>query len=189
MLFRSTLSYVIDLYKGEVKAERNFFLYAAFISFFPQLVAGPIERIQNLMPQIKYAKPFEYDSAIYGLKLMAWGFFKKLVIADNLAIYVDKIYSETHYYQGFSLFLATLLFAIQIYCDFSGYSEIAIGTAKLFQIDLMTNFKSPYLSGSFKEFWGRWHISLSTWFRDYIYIPLGGKIGRASCRERVPPPV
>lgn len=169
-----TLSYVIDVYKGKVEPERNFIKYAAFIAFFPQLVAGPIERTENLLPQIGKEQFFSYEKASYGLKLMAWGFFKKLVIADTVGIYADQIYSETHYFNGFSLFLATLFFTIQIYCDFSGYSDIAIGCAKLFGIDLMRNFKSPYFSRSLKEFWSRWHISLSTWFRDYVYIPLGG---------------
>lgn len=169
-----TLSYVIDVYKGEVKAERHFGQYATFISFFPQLVAGPIERTKNLLPQIKSEHQFCYDKAVYGLRLMAWGFFKKILIADNLAIYVDKIYGNLSQYQGFSLIIATLFFTFQIYCDFSGYSDIAIGTAKLFNIDLMANFKSPYFSASVHEFWSRWHISLSTWFRDYVYIPLGG---------------
>ena len=169
-----TLSYVIDVYKGEEKAEHNFITYAAFISFFPQLVAGPIERTGNLLPQIKGKKEFSYDQAVFGLKLMAWGFFKKLVVADNLAIYADAVFSDVNYHQGFSLVLATLFFTIQIYCDFSGYSEIAIGTAKLFGVNLMTNFDSPYFSTSLQEFWRRWHISLSSWFRDYVYIPLGG---------------
>ena len=169
-----TLSYVIDVYKGEEKAEYNFITYAAFISFFPQLVAGPIERTGNLLPQIKGKKEFSYEQSVYGLKLMAWGFFKKLVVADNLAIYSDKIFGDVSGHQGFSLVLATLFFTIQIYCDFSGYSEIAIGTAKLFGVNLMTNFDSPYFSTSLQEFWRRWHISLSSWFRDYVYIPLGG---------------
>ncbi|MDE6025498.1 MAG: MBOAT family protein [Lachnospiraceae bacterium] len=169
-----TLSYVIDVYKGEVQAEHHFGIYATFISFFPQLVAGPIERTTNLLPQIKAQHQFDYVQASYGLKLMAWGYFKKIVIADTLSQYVSKIYDEPHQYQGFAFVLATLFFAIQIYCDFSGYSDIAIGTAKLLGINLMTNFKSPYWSQSIKEFWGRWHISLSTWFRDYIYIPMGG---------------
>ncbi|MBR1691413.1 MAG: MBOAT family protein [Lachnospiraceae bacterium] len=169
-----TMSYVIDVYRGEVKAERNFITYAAFVSFFPQLVAGPIERTGNLLPQIKQEKHFSYEQSVMGLKLMAWGFFKKLVIADNLAVYVDAIYSEPQYHQGLSLIAATLFFTVQIYCDFSGYSDIAIGTAGLFGIDLMKNFASPYFAGSLKEFWSRWHISLSTWFRDYVYIPLGG---------------
>ena len=169
-----TLSYVIDVYRGKIKAERHFGYYATFISFFPQLVAGPIERTDNLLPQIKSEHKFNYDQSTYGLKLMAWGFFKKIVIADTLSQYVSIIYSSPQSFTGFSLVLATLFFTIQIYCDFSGYSDIAIGTAKLMGIELMTNFKSPYFSQSIKEFWGRWHISLSTWFRDYIYIPLGG---------------
>lgn len=170
-----TLSYVIDVYRGEVKAEHHFGQYAAFISFFPQLVAGPIERTNNLLPQIHKEKfEFRYVEAVYGLRLMAWGFFKKLVIADNLAVYVDQIFNDVHYYKGFSVLIAVFFFTLQIYCDFSGYSDIAIGTARLFDIRLMTNFKSPYFSCSIREFWTRWHISLSTWFRDYVYIPLGG---------------
>lgn len=169
-----TLSYVIDVYRGDISAEHHFGKYAAFISFFPQLVAGPIERASNLLPQILAEHKFDYDQAAYGLKLMAWGFFKKVVIADTLSIYVSKVYDAPHQYQGFALVLATVFFAIQIYCDFSGYSDIAIGAAKLMGIHLMTNFKSPYFSQSIKEFWSRWHISLSTWFKDYVYIPLGG---------------
>lgn len=169
-----TLSYVIDVYKGDVKAEKHFGYYATFISFFPQLVAGPIERTKNLLPQIKSAHVFNYEQATYGLKLMAWGFFKKLVIADTLSSPVKLVFDNPQEVQGFALILASFFFTIQIYCDFSGYSDIAIGTAKLFGIDLMTNFKNPYLSKSIKEFWSRWHISLSTWFRDYVYIPLGG---------------
>ena len=169
-----TLSYAIDVYKGEVKAERNFFKYATFVSFFPQLVAGPIERTGNLLPQIDGEHRFTYEKGAYGMRLMAWGFFKKLVIADNLAVYADAVFADVTEYHGFALVLAVFFFTIQIYCDFSGYSDIAIGVAKLFDIDLMTNFKSPYFSTSIKEFWRRWHISLSTWFRDYVYIPLGG---------------
>lgn len=169
-----TLGYVIDVYRGDVKAERHFGYYAAFISFFPQLVAGPIERTGNLLPQIKNRHIFDYQQASYGAKLMAWGYFKKLVIADTLSQYVSKVYDSPQQFRGFALVLATVFFAFQIYCDFSGYSDIAIGTAKLLGIDLMTNFKSSYFSQSMKEFWGRWHISLSTWFRDYLYIPLGG---------------
>lgn len=169
-----TLSYVIDIYRGDERAEKNFFTYAAFVSFFPQLVAGPIERTGNLLPQIKGKHVFDSHRAVYGLKLMAWGFFKKLVIADNLAVYVDQIFGDVHYYSGFCMLLAAFFFTIQIYCDFSGYSDIAIGTAKLFGIDLMRNFNSPYFAASVKDFWSRWHISLSTWFRDYVYIPLGG---------------
>ena len=169
-----TLSYVIDVYKGDVPAERHFGYYAAFISFFPQLVAGPIERTRNLLPQIKAEHKFDYDKATYGLKLMAWGFFKKLAIADVISIYVDKVYADLYACSGLDLVLAVFFFTVQIYCDFSGYSDIAVGTAKLLGIDLMDNFKSPYMSFSIKEFWSRWHISLSTWFRDYVYIPLGG---------------
>ena len=169
-----TLSYVIDVYRGKCAAEKNPGVYAAFISFFPQLVAGPIERTDNLLPQIKSRKEFNYESASYGLKLMVWGYFKKLVIADALAQYVDNAYNSLPGCTGLDLLAAIVLFTIQIYCDFSGYSDIAIGTARLFGINLMTNFKSPYFSTSVKEFWSRWHISLSTWFRDYVYIPLGG---------------
>ncbi len=169
-----TLSYVIDVYRGTVKPIHHFGKYAVFISFFPQLVAGPIERTNNLMPQIINESRFDYNKATYGLKLMAWGFFKKIALADTLAIYVDRVYDNIRGYRGFALVAVSVMFAVQIYCDFSGYSDIAIGTAKLFGIDLMKNFKSPYLAKSIKEFWGRWHISLSTWFRDYVYIPLGG---------------
>lgn len=169
-----TLSYVIDVYRKKIKPEHHIGIYATFISFFPQLVAGPIERTENLLPQIKTEKKFNYDEATYGLKLIAWGFFKKLSIADVLAVYVDKTYSSLSTCTGFDLISAVLFFTIQIYCDFSGYSDIAIGTAKLMGIHLMQNFKSPYFSKTVKEFWNRWHISLSTWFKDYLYIPLGG---------------
>lgn len=169
-----TLSYVIDVYRGSVRAEKHFGIYATFISFFPQLVAGPIERTSNLLPQIKGEHVFDYDQAMYGARLMLWGFFKKLVIADNLALFADKVFNDVYSYTGFSLLLATFFFTIQIYCDFSGYSDIARGAAKLFGIELMENFKSPYFASSIHEFWSRWHISLSTWFRDYVYIPLGG---------------
>lgn len=169
-----TLSYVIDVYKGKIEAEHHLGYYATFISFFPQLVAGPIERSSNLLPQIKDNRTFDYEQGRDGMLLMAWGFYKKVVIADTLAIYADKIFNRVYSYKGFSLIVATFFFTIQIYCDFSGYSDIAIGTAKLFGINLMENFRSPYFSASIKEFWSRWHISLSTWLRDYIYIPLGG---------------
>ena len=169
-----TLAYVIDVYKGETKAERNFWAYAAFISFFPQLVAGPIERTNNLLPQIKAHHKFDYSQAVYGVKLMVWGFFKKLCIADVLAVYVDKVFEKVYDFSSFSLLLAVGFFTMQIYCDFSGYSDIARGCSKMLGINLMENFKCPYLSGSIHEFWSRWHISLSTWFRDYVYIPLGG---------------
>lgn len=174
-----TLSYVIDVYRGDVEAERHFGKYAAFISFFPQLVAGPIERSSNLLPQIKKEQKFEYSKATYGLKIMAVGYFKKVIIADTLAKFVSKVYDAPSQYTGFALVLATVFFAIQIYCDFSGYSDIAVGVSKIIGIDLMTNFKSPYFAQSIKEFWSRWHISLSTWFKDYVYIPLGGnRVGR-----------
>lgn len=168
------IGYVIDVYHKEVPAEHNFILFATFISFFPQLVAGPIERTSNLLPQIRDEKVFDYDKAVYGVKLICVGLYKKIVIADNLAPYVDRIYNNISSYTGFSIVLATLLFTIQIYCDFSGYTDIARGSAKLLGIDLMENFKSPFFSQSLKEFWSRWHISLSTWFKDYFYIPLGG---------------
>lgn len=179
-----TLSYVIDVYRGNVKAETHFGIYATFISFFPQLVAGPIERTGNLLPQLKCEKKFDYSSATYGLKLMAWGFFKKLAIADVVSTYVDTAYSSLSTCTGFDLIVAVFFFTIQIYCDFSGYSDIAIGTARLLGINLMTNFRSPYFSVSIKEFWSRWHISLSTWFRDYVYIPLGGNRCSKARRDR-----
>ena len=169
-----TLSYVIDVYRGNVKAEKHFGYYATFISFFPQLVAGPIERTSNLLPQIKSEKKFEEAKALNGIKLMLWGYFKKMVIADMVGVYVNTVYENVGGYTGFTFVIIAFLFTIQIYCDFSGYSSIAIGSAKLLGIDLMDNFKSPYFSTSVKEFWSRWHISLSTWFRDYVYIPLGG---------------
>ena len=169
-----TLAYVIDVYRGNVKAERHFGVYAAFISFFPQLVAGPIERTNNLLPQIKAAPDFRYEQAAYGMKLMTWGFFKKLCVADVVAVWSDRVFNDVYNYKGFALILAMFFFTVQIYCDFSGYSDIARGCAKLFGIELMENFKSPYFSASIREFWSRWHISLSTWFRDYVYIPLGG---------------
>ncbi len=168
------IGYIVDVYRGNAKAEHHIGQYAAFISFFPQLVSGPIVRTESLMPQIKNERYFDYEQATYGLKLMAWGFFKKIVIADTLAVYVDMVYADIHYWAGFARLLTIFFFSIQIYCDFSGYSDIARGTAKLFGIDLMENFKSPYFSASIKEFWRRWHISLSSWFRDYVYIPLGG---------------
>ena len=169
-----TLSYCIDVYRGNIKAEKHFGYYATFVSFFPQLVAGPIERPDNLLPQLRKEKEFDYNKAVYGLKLMTVGFFKKIVVADNLAYYVDMVYNDLSYYQGFALVLAAFFFTIQIYCDFSGYSDIAKGSAKLLNIDLMDNFKTPYFSTTIKEFWSRCHISLSSCFKDYVYIPLGG---------------
>lgn len=172
--FFQSMGYLIDVYRGKVKAERHFGYYALFVSFFPQLLAGPIGRADSLLPQYRKKRPFVYGNVTYGLKLMAWGYFKKLVIADVFATVINKVYNNAHSYVGLVFIIVTVMFAIEIYCDFSGYSDIAIGCARLFGIDLMTNFKSPYFSFSIREFWSRWHISLSTWFRDYVYIPLGG---------------
>ena len=169
-----TLSYVIDVYRGDLKAERHLGYYALYVSCFPQLVAGPIERPGNLIPQLKRETEFNYENVTRGLKIMAWGFYKKLVIATTMSVYVDMVYNDPQNHVGFAMVVATVMFAFQVYCDFSGYSDIAIGSAKMFGQDLMINFKSPYFSKSMKEFWSRWHISLSTWFRDYLYIPLGG---------------
>lgn len=172
--FFQSMGYLIDVYRGKSRAEHHFGYYALFVSFFPQLLAGPIGRADALLPQLKKERHFDYDGVTYGLKLMAWGYFKKLVIADVFAVVVDKVYNNPYSYVGLVFIIVTVMFAIEIYCDFSGYSDIAIGCAKLFGIDLMTNFKSPYFSFSIREFWSRWHISLSSWFRDYVYIPLGG---------------
>lgn len=167
------LGYTIDVYRREIKAEKSLVDYALFISFFPQLVAGPIERADRLIPQLKTRKPFCADTVKRGLLMMAWGYFLKLVIADRAAFCVDAVYgSETA--TGYAYAVATMLFAVQIYCDFFGYSVIALGAAKVMGIDLMRNFERPYFSRSIAEFWRRWHISLSIWFRDYLYIPLGG---------------
>jgi D-alanyl-lipoteichoic acid acyltransferase DltB (MBOAT superfamily) len=169
-----TLSYTIDVYKGVTKPEKHFGIFAVYVSFFPQLVAGPIERSERLLPQFhKTIEPSEKNFSS-GLKMMVWGFFKKVVIADNVAVIVNNVYNNVNEFQGLPLIIATFLFAIQIYCDFSGYSDIAIGSARVMGIDLMKNFNTPYFSKSISEFWKRWHISLSTWFRDYVYIPLGG---------------
>lgn len=169
-----TLSYLIDVYKGKIEAEHHFGYYALYVSFFPQLVAGPIERPENLLPQLRNPRKFEYAQARDGLILISAGLFKKIVIANTLAKGADIIYNHLFYYKGLVLIIATVMFAFQIYCDFGGYSDIAIGSAKLLNINLMNNFECPYFSTSIKEFWGRWHISLSRWLRDYIYIPLGG---------------
>jgi D-alanyl-lipoteichoic acid acyltransferase DltB (MBOAT superfamily) len=169
-----TLSYTIDIFKRKMSPTKNFIAFSAFVSFFPQLVAGPIERACHLLPQFYEKKQFKYLNFTEGLKQILWGLFKKIVIADRLAIVVNEIYNNPNEYHGFTLIFGTVLFAFQIYCDFSGYSQIAIGTSKLFGFDLMKNFNMPYLSSSLSEFWRRWHISLSTWFRDYLYIPLGG---------------
>ncbi|MEG1366165.1 MAG: MBOAT family O-acyltransferase [Oscillospiraceae bacterium] len=169
-----TLSYVIDVYKGNMKAETHFGLYALYVSFFPQLVAGPIERATSLLPQFYKKQYFSTARLSDGLRQICIGMFKKVVIADFVAYYVNFVYNDITKFGGLSIILATVLFSVQIYCDFSGYSDIAIGSAKILGFDLIQNFKSPYFSKSIKEFWRRWHISLSTWFSDYVYIPLGG---------------
>jgi len=168
------MSYTIEVYRGHQKAERHFGIYSLYVMFYPQLVAGPIERPQNLLHQFREEHHFEYERVVEGLKEMLWGFVKKLVIADRLSLYVNSVYNNADHHSGLSLILATIFFAFQIYCDFSGYSNIAIGAAKVMGFKLMTNFNRPYFSRSIAEFWKRWHISLSTWFRDYLYITLGG---------------
>ena len=168
------MSYTIEVYRGNQKAERNFGIYSLYVMFYPQLVAGPIERPQNLLHQFYEEHYFEVERIIDGLKMMLWGFFKKLVIADRLALFVNAVYNNPDHHTGTTLVVATLFFAFQIYCDFSGYSDIAIGAAKVMGFKLMTNFNRPYFSRSISEFWKRWHISLSTWFKDYLYISLGG---------------
>ena len=172
-----TLSYTIDIYKGKIKPTNDLISFGVFVSFFPQLVAGPIERASNLLPQFLNKRNFNYESAKDGLRQILWGLFKKVVIADNCATYVNMIFDNPTNYNGSTLFLGGVLFAFQIYGDFSGYSDIAIGTSKLFGIKLSQNFAFPYFSRDIAEFWRRWHISLSTWFRDYLYIPLGGSKG------------
>ncbi|MGN7864652.1 MBOAT family O-acyltransferase [Chryseobacterium sp. 22458] len=171
------LSYVIDIYKGRIKAESNFVDYAVFVSFFPLLVAGPIERATHLLPQIKKRRTFNYTQAVDGLRQILWGLFKKIVIADNCAEFANQIFNNSADQSGSTLALGAVFFAFQIYGDFSGYSDIAIGTARLFGIDLLRNFAFPYFSRDIAEFWRRWHISLSSWFKDYLYIPLGGSKG------------
>lgn len=174
-----TISYLTDVYRGEIRAERDFGIYAVYISFFPKVMQGPIERGKKLLPQLHARHAFQSEQACYGLKLMAWGYFKKLVLADSLSVYVNQVYNDLPAYKGFSLVLATFFFAIQLYCDFSGYTDIALGSARLLGINLTQNFKAPYFASSIKDFWGRWHISLSSWLKDYIYIPLGGnRVGK-----------
>ena len=168
------LSYSIDVYRNKLEPTRDVVAFFAYVSFFPQLVAGPIERATNLLPQFQRQRQFDYTMAVDGIRQMLWGFFKKVVVADNCAVYVDDIWGNIAGQSSIDLALAAALFSIQIYCDFSGYSDIAIGTAKLFGIRLMRNFNVPYFSRDIAEFWRRWHISLTTWFRDYVYIPLGG---------------
>lgn len=171
------LSYVIDIYKNKIKPERNFVDYSLFVSFFPLLVAGPIERATHLLPQILKKREFDYTKAVDGLRQILWGLFKKIVIADNCAGYANIIFNNPVNYSGSTHVLGALFFTFQIYCDFSGYSDIALGTARLFGIDLLKNFAFPYFSRDIAEFWRRWHISLSSWFKDYLYIPLGGSKG------------
>ena len=169
-----TLSYTIDVFRGDREPEYHIGYFSLYVIYFPQLVAGPIERSDKLIPELRKKVTYDSSQIIEGLKKMTWGFFKKMVIADNLAIAVNHVYSDVEAHSGLTLLLATVFFAFQIFADFSGYSDIAIGASKVMGIDLMENFKRPYFSTSLKEFWSRWHISLSTWFRDYVYIPLGG---------------
>ena len=176
------VGYVVDVYKGRAKAERHFGKYAIFVSFFPNISSGPIERAAHFIPQIDREKTFDYDSVVYGARLLLLGLIKKIVIADMMSKYVDEIFNKVPEHYGICFAWATLLYTFQIYCDFSGYSDMAVGVARMLGFDLIQNFRQPYLAGSIKEFWGRWHISLSTWFRDYVYIPLGGN--RCSKRRR-----
>jgi len=172
------LSYVIDIYKGKIKPEQNIISYSLFVSYFPLLVAGPIERATHLLPQVKRKRVFDYNKAMDGVYQIIWGLFKKVVIADSCAIYANEIFNQYESMNSLSLLLGAFYFSFQIYGDFSGYSDIALGTSKLFGIDLLRNFNFPYFSRDIAEFWRRWHISLSSWFRDYLYIPLGGsKVG------------
>ena len=171
------LSYVIDVYNSKIKPEKNFIDYALFVSFFPLLVAGPIERATHLLPQIQRKRTFDNSKQIDGLRQILWGLVKKIVIADNCAFYVNEIFENSSDYSGSTLVLGAILFSFQIYGDFSGYSDIALGTARMLGIELLQNFSYPYFSRDIAEFWRRWHISLSSWFRDYVYIPLGGSKG------------
>ena len=168
------MSYTIEVYRGNQKAERHFGIYSLYVMFYPQLVAGPIERPQNMLHQFYEKHYFDYGRTVQGLRLILWGMFKKVVIADRLSPFVDLVYDHPHNYHGFQVILATIFFTFQIFCDFSGYSDIALGTAEVMGFKLMVNFNKPYFSKSISEFWKRWHISLSTWFRDYLYISLGG---------------
>lgn len=168
------VGYTIDVYRGDIKAEKNLGMYALFVSFFPQLVAGPIERTKNLLPQFREIHYYDAKKLESGIKQMIWGFFMKLVVADRLSLIVNSAYNNVEEHNGVTLFIATVFFAFQIYCDFAGYSNIAIGAARIMGFELMTNFRRPYLATNINDFWSRWHISLSTWFKDYLYIPLGG---------------
>ena len=172
-----TLSYTIDVYKRKLEPTNDIIAFSAFVSFFPQLVAGPIERATNLLPQFYTKREFNYTKAVDGMRQILWGLFKKIVIADNCALYANEIFNNSSDYTGSTLFMGAIFFTFQIYCDFSGYSDIAIGTSRLFGFNLKQNFAFPYFSRDIAEFWRRWHISLSTWFRDYLYIPLGGSRG------------
>jgi D-alanyl-lipoteichoic acid acyltransferase DltB (MBOAT superfamily) len=173
------MSYTIEVYRGKQKAEKHFGIYALYVMFYPQLVAGPIERPQNMIHQFHEEKFFNYENAVYGLNLIAYGLFKKIVIADRLSVYVDQVYGNIDSASSISTLIAAVFYSFQIYCDFSGYSDIARGTAKFMGYDLMINFNRPYSAKSVSEFWTRWHISLSTWFKDYVYIPLGGnRVGK-----------
>ena len=168
------MSYTIEVYRGHQRAERHFGIYSLYVMFFPQLVAGPIERPQNLLHQFHESHGFDYDRVTSGLRLMAWGLFKKVCVADRASIFVNSVYAKPEFFRGPGVMIATLFFAVQIYCDFSGYSDMAVGAARVLGFDLMRNFRHPYASRSVGEFWRRWHISLSTWFKDYVYVPLGG---------------
>jgi D-alanyl-lipoteichoic acid acyltransferase DltB (MBOAT superfamily) len=179
-----TLSYTIDVYKRRLEPTQDFVAFSAFVCFFPQLVAGPIERATNLLPQFYKKRTFEYHKAIDGMRQILWGLFKKIVIADNCAEYANLIFNNYQDYNGSTLLLGAIFFTFQIYGDFSGYSDIAIGTSRLFGFNLMQNFATPYFSRDIAEFWRRWHISLSTWFRDYLYIPLGGSRGGTGMKIR-----
>jgi alginate O-acetyltransferase complex protein AlgI len=171
------MAYTIDVYRRRIEPERHLGMFALYVAFFPQLVAGPIERAQRLLPQLRVEHHFDAARAVDGLRLIAWGFFKKVVVADRLAVYVNAVYDSPGTHDGAQLLLATYFFAFQIYCDFSGYTDIAIGSARVMGIELSPNFRRPYFARSVPEFWRRWHISLSSWFRDYLYIPLGGSRG------------
>lgn len=179
-----TLSYSIDVYRRRLKPTKNFLAFSAYVSFFPQLVAGPIERATNLLPQFYTRRSFNYEKAKDGLLQILWGLFKKIVIADNCAFLVNQIFNDSETQAGSTLLLGAIFFAFQIYCDFSGYSDIAIGLSRFFGFDLMQNFATPYFARDMAEFWRRWHISLSTWFRDYLYIPLGGSQGTSWIKIR-----
>ena len=169
-----SMAYTFDVYRGRLQAENHFGIFATYVAFFPQLVAGPIERATNMLPQFRQKYSFDYARVVGGLRLVLWGAFKKVVVADRLAIYVNAVYGDVESYSGMSLIVATFFFAFQIYCDFSAYSDIAVGVARVLGFKLMENFRRPYLATSLRDFWRRWHISLSTWFRDYVYIGLGG---------------